>query len=117
MIRPTTFLLALALVACGDSVTGNDDPWEVMGTGNDVIDRPSHVERVRITGSYSGTYQNFVVECGQFEDDHWDLLVNVILGTDAESTQYEGTHLLEPGCDPFVIHYSEGVAWTITKVQ
>lgn len=108
--------LCLLLAAC-DSITGGGELWTASGTGNSVLDRPSDVERVRVTGSYSGRYQNFVVECGRPADDNWDLVVNEILGVEAESTQYDGTHLLERGCSPFVINNSTGVAWTLTEVR
>jgi hypothetical protein len=116
MRRAIALGLVLALATC-DSITGSDDPWTVSGIGNNVLDRPSSVERIRVTGSYAGEYQNFIVECGRRGEENWDLVVNEILGTRSESTQYDGTHLLARGCNPIIVNNSNGVAWSLTEVR
>ena len=90
-------------------VEARPEPWSRSGTGDDVFDYPSRITRVRITGSYDGRGQNFIVRCGN------DLLVNVIIGTGRDSTRYTGTHSLSRCHGPFEITGSNGVRWTITE--
>ena len=104
-------VLALVLLLAGCESLTESEPWSISGLGNDVIDRPGSVERVRVTGSYPGEYQNFIIHCGT------DLVVNEILGSRSESTQYAGTHLLERGCNPIEVTNSTGVAWSLTEVR
>lgn len=113
MRKTLVAVLLLTLAACESSTEPEElgEPWVVSGLGNDVLDRPASVGRVRITGAYSGEGSNFIVWCGT------DLLVNEIIGTRYESTTYAGTHQVEPGCNPIKIENSTGVAWSLTEVR
>ena len=90
----------------------NNSPlFTQSGTGNNVIDLPSSVTRLRITGQYSGNSSNFVIWCGS------QLVVNELLGTAWNQTSYSGTHQISsPGCAAR-IENSTGVAWTLTEVR
>ena len=84
--------------------------WEMRGSGNTVFDKPAYVTRVRITGRFEGTGQNFVIWCGR------DLLVNEILGTRWPSTSYDGTHAT-PNCTEVRVENSTGVQWSMAEVR
>lgn len=88
------------------------DLWSRSGTGANVFDMPSYVERVKIVGDYRGSDpyigDNFVVWVGS------DLLVNEILGTYWGSTHYEGIHLTTGGV--VQVKYSNGVVWSLTEM-
>ena len=81
------------------------------GSGADVFNMPPTVERVRITGTYTGSCENFIVKIDG------DLLVNEILGTCsiASGTTYSGTHLTSGGV--VQIQSSTGISWTFTEVR
>ncbi len=84
------------------------------GTGANVFDVPAYVARVRITGTYAGRCENFVVWIAN------DLLVNEILGTCsiASGRNYDGTHLIEGGAGGVAeVKSSTGINWTITEVR
>jgi hypothetical protein len=85
--------------------------WTRSGTGADVFDMPTAVGRVRITATYTGRCENFIVHVGGSG------VVNVILGTCsvADSVNYDGTHLVKGGTTE-VLHAS-GVNWTFTEVR
>lgn len=85
-------------------------PFTRSGQGNDVFDKPAYVTRVRITGRFDGTGQNFQVFCGP------NLLVNEILGTRWPSTSYEGTHAT-PNCTQVRVENSNGVQWSMSEVR
>lgn len=105
-------VLSLGVAACGDSSpTLPDEIWTTSGAGNDVFDRPSHVERVEITGTFTGSSSNFIVHCGT------QLVVNELLGTSFGPTEYSGTHLLDAGCNPIEITNSSEVSWTFEEVR
>jgi hypothetical protein len=98
-----TLALSLILPACGGS--GNEPdrlPFTRSGTGNQVFDMPLDVERVRITGAFTGSSSNFIVWVGS------DLVVNELLGTAFGPTSYEGTHQVEGGVTR--VENSTGVA-------
>jgi hypothetical protein len=120
-ITPSRTCIALAITALlAASCSGGDDSptgpsssgplFQRSGTGNDVIDKPSFVQRLRITGSFSGPSQNFIVWCGT------NLLVNEIIGTNRTPTSYSGTHVAS-NCTPLEIRNSAGVSWTLTEVR
>ena len=77
------------------------------GTGNNVFDMPTHVRRVRITGTYARSSENFIVWIGN------DLVVNELLGTFWGQTRYEGVHATTGGL--VEITNSSGVNWTFTE--
>jgi hypothetical protein len=85
------------------------DIWKTSGKGDDVFDMPTHVERVRIKGKYTGYSSNFIVWVGT------DLLVNELLGTGWGPTTYEGTHLTSGGV--VQIEHSSGVSWWFEEVS
>lgn len=110
-------LLCALIVGCdksADSPTGPSSSagplFSRSGSGNDVFNRPSFVNRVRITGQFSGFSSNFFVYCGT------DLLVNELLGTGWKTTSYAGTHAVS-NCSQFEIKDSNGVSWTIAEVR
>lgn len=84
--------------------------WTASGAGNDVLDKPRTVTRVRITGRYTANSSNFIVWCNT------QLVVNELLGTAWGRTTYEGTHAT-PSCTQVRIENSTGVAWTFTEVR
>ena len=81
------------------------------GTGNNVIDLPTYVRRLRVQGSYSGFTTNFVVWCAT------QLVVNELLGTGWPSTRYDGTHQINSAGCTLRVENSSGVAWTFTEVR
>ena len=114
-MRVFTLLVALLLFACEGPVDPEPaeapvDPWKVSGTGDYVVDRPAHVDRIHITASYEGNSENFIVWCGKREE----LLVNVILGTGWETTSYDGVVLIKGDCNPIEIK-AVGVTWTLEE--
>ena len=82
--------------------------WSKNGQGANVFDMPTYVKRVRITGTYNGHGENFVVWIGN------DLVVNEILGTSWGSTTYAGTFLTNGGV--VQVKYSNGLSWTFNEV-
>lgn len=87
--------------------------FSVRGTGNNVFEVPSYVTRVRITGSYSGSCQNFVMRIGG------RLIVNEILGTCsvASGRSYDGTHQLQTPGGTGETTSSTNINWTVTEVR
>lgn len=88
--------------------------YRATGSGNQVIDgMPSYVTRVRVTGSFSGSCQNFVIYVNN------RLIVNEILGTCsvASGPTYDGTHQLPSGAGSIRSEISTGVLWTVTEVR
>lgn len=83
--------------------------WTLSGTGNTVFDMPTYVSRVRVTGRYTSNSSNFIIRVAG------RLLVNELLGTDWQTTTYDGTHLTSGGTVEIVS--SSGVVWTFTQVQ
>ena len=83
--------------------------WSHSGTGDMVFNMPSYVRVVRVTGTYSGYAQNFIVYV-----DGW-LLVNELMGTGFSQTYFSGTYLTSGGV--VEIKSSSGVAWTFTQVN
>lgn len=86
-------------------------PWSRSGTGANVLDMPTYIERVRIVGTYRGRCENFVIWIGR------DLVVNDILGTCsvADSANYDGTHQVTGGV--VRVEESTAIAWSITEVR
>ena len=87
-------------------------PWSRSGTGNNVFDAPSYVNRVRIQGEYDGYSTNFIVRCDG------RTVVNELLGTGWGATTYDGTHSVS-SCSrkEFEVRLSSGVSWTFTEVR
>jgi hypothetical protein len=87
-------------------------PWSRSGTGNNVFDAPSYVNRVRIQGEYNDRSTNFMVDCDG------RIVVNELLGSYWGSTTYDGTHSIS-SCSrkEFEITNSSGVSWSITEVR
>jgi len=82
--------------------------WSKSGQGASVFDMPTYVSRVKITGTYTGTGENFVVYIGGH------LVVNEILGTSWGQTYFEGTYLTSGGT--VEVKYSNGLSWSFTEV-
>jgi hypothetical protein len=82
----------------------------MSGAGNTVLDMPTRVARVRITGSFTGRSTNFIIKIGG------RLIVNELLGTSWPSTTYDGTHLTGGGGVTEITN-SSGVAWSFTEVR
>lgn len=91
--------------------TPGGSPWTRSGSGDNVLDMPRCVDRVRIQGSFGGSCQNFVVEVDG------DLLVNEILGTCsvAIGPNFEGTFATTGG--QAEVRISAGVSWTFTEIR
>jgi hypothetical protein len=85
--------------------------WERSGTGADVFDMPTYIRRVRITGTYSGSCENFIIRVGG------STVVNVILGTCsvADARNYEGVHAVTGG--QVEVRSSIGINWRFTEVR
>lgn len=83
------------------------------GTGANVFDMPTYIRRVRVTGTYTGRCENFVIWIGG------RLVVNEILGTCsvADSRNYNGTHELQGTTGVVRVEQSTAIAWTITEVR
>lgn len=82
------------------------------GVGDNVFDVPTYITRVRVTASYSGSSQNFILYIAG------RLLVNVILGTCTsvcDGRTFDGTYVAAGGLGQIVS--STGVAWTVTEVR
>lgn len=81
------------------------------GTGANVFDLPSYVTRLRVTGSYSGFCENFVVWVSR------RLIVNEILGSCsvASGRTYDGTHAVTPGL--VEVQQSTGLNWELQQVR
>ena len=94
----------------GFALVKPDPIFAMAGTGDTWFTIPAYVRRVRIQGSYSGFSSQFVVWINEF------LAVNVLLGTDHESTTFDGTYYT---CAPCVteIEHSSGVSWAFTEVR
>ena len=96
--------------------TATPDPhpalWSHSGSGNSVFDKPTSATRVRVTGEYAGSSQNFIVRCGG------RLLINTIIGTSsfADGRRYDGIHNMGH-CGEVEILSSEGVSWSFTEVR
>lgn len=90
---------------------GVREPFTRSGVGNTVFDMPTDISRVRITGSYGGSCENFIMRVGG------RLAVNEILGTCsiASGRNYEGTHLVSGGV--VEVTSSNGVSWSITELR
>jgi hypothetical protein len=98
-------------------------PWSSAGSGATIIDLPTRITRIRITGTYNGSSENFTVWCG-IPSDRGGLLVNEILGTRSytSGTTYSGIHsaLRSYGgtgqpCRELQVKYASGVQWSITE--
>lgn len=103
----------LFVTSCGGSPTAPSRPatlWTSSGTGNTVLDMPTYVQRVTITGKFSGNSSNFIIWIGQ------NLIVNELLGTLWGPTTYTGTHVTNGG-GVVRIENSSQVAWTFTEVR
>lgn len=100
------------------------------GTGDTVFDVPDTVQRVRVTGVYTGSSSNFIiwigpqnVACGVVIASGCRLLVNEILGTfGGNRTTYDATLLTGNGGSASVtntatVRLSSGVSWTFTEVR
>lgn len=89
----------------------NREPFTRSGVGNTVFDMPSGITRVRITGRFDGSCENFIMRIGG------RLVVNEILGTCsvASGRTYEGTHLVSGTV--VEVTGSNGVSWSIQEIQ
>ena len=83
--------------------------WTASGIGNTVLDMPTYVSRVRITGRYDSNSTNFVVRIGG------RLIVNELLGRAWSSTTYNGLHLVSGGVTEITL--SRDVTWTFAQEQ
>ena len=107
----TIILTLVFMVACGDDHPTRPTSaraWSRSGIGNTVFDKPRSADRVRVTGAYDGNASNFIVYCES------DLLINELLGTGFDETQYEGTHNMGH-CGEVEITDSSGVRWSFTE--
>ena len=93
--------------------------WSAQGVGNTVLDVPTDVRVVSITGEYTGYSSNFIIWCGL---DPGGLVVNELLGTGWPSTTYSGVHsalrdynVAGQPCREFQIKDSASVRWSITE--
>ena len=86
--------------------------WSHSGSGNSVFDKPTSATRVRVTGEYAGSSQNFIVRCGG------RLLINTIIGTSSftDVRRYDGIHNMGH-CGEVEIVSSAGVSWSFTEVR
>jgi hypothetical protein len=87
-------------------------PWSASGSGDNVVGWPAYITRIRITGSFSGSSSNFIVDCTK--PSFGPLFVNELLGTSWGPTSYAGTFNTQ-GCTEVQIEHSSGVSWSITE--
>lgn len=89
-------------------------PWTTNGIGDNVIQLPPYVSRMRIDATYSGSCQNFVVRpVGGVS------LVNVIIGTCSVAdtrSPFTGTYPVTGGA-MIQITISTGVNWRFTEIR
>ena len=103
--------------------------WSASGTGSRLLDLPTRIELIRITGEYGGVSEHFAVWCGS-ASDRSGLIVDELMGTVWNQTRFSGTFSArreyndagEP-CRQLDIESSEsslgreGTRWTITEVS
>ncbi len=101
--------------------------WSASGTGSRLLDLPTRIELIRITGEYDGASEHFAVWCGS---DRSGLIVDELMGTVWDQTRFSGIFSArreyndagEP-CRQLDIESSEsgvgreGTRWTITEVS
>lgn len=87
--------------------------FAISGQGNQVFDVPAYVRRVRITGSYDGFCENFILRIGG------RTIVNEILGacSVASGRTYDGTHQLQTNGGFGETVNSTGIRWTVTELR
>ena len=85
--------------------------WSHSGSGNSVFDIPSHITRVHIRGTWSGSgTSNFIVRIDT------RVVVNAILRGLTNRT-YEGTHLISGGGVVEISSSANISSWTFTEVH
>ena len=110
----------------GDQTTGNDGMnvggvgtldgipvFTQTGSGASVFDIPTRITRIKISGDYGGSCENFIVHIAG------KTVVNEILGSCSVATtgsHYEGTFLIAGGGVAEVL-FSSGITWTFTEVR
>lgn len=87
-----------------------DQIFFASGIGDNVVDIPVYVKRIRIHGTYPGYSSNFIV----YIAGH--LVVNELLGVGWGATTFDGTYLINTG-GTAEIKSSSGVSWTFTEVR
>lgn len=99
--------------------------WRAAGTGDRLLDLPTRIEFIRITGEFDGDSAAFVVWCGSDRDnDRGGLLVSELLGTGWDQTRFSGTFRARrefnragDPCRQLEVVDSEGVRWTMAEVS
>jgi hypothetical protein len=88
--------------------SGGTGLFSRTGTGDDVFTLPATVNIIRVSGTYSGESQNFVVYA------NGDLVVNEIIGTTRTPATHEGVYVVNPGAT-VEIKGSSGVEWKVVS--
>lgn len=102
----------------------NNTPLFTMnGVGNNVVNVPASVTKLRIIGTYTASSSNFVVwigpagsACGVVANSNCHLLVNELLGTSWGQTVFDGVQQTGGGT-VLSVQFSSGVSWSITEVR
>jgi hypothetical protein len=89
----------------GDSGTGL---YSRSGTGDDVFTLPTTVDIVRVTGTFAGSSQSFIVQAAGAS------IINEVIGTAAPSATHEGVYWVSPGAQ-VQISNSAGVDWRVSS--
>ena len=119
MRKAIILVTLLGLVACGGgspTAPPTTPPttlpaiFTISGTGDNVFNLPTRIDRIKITGTFSGFAGNFIVWIAG------RLVVNELMGTGFNQTVFEGTYLITAG-GTVQITNSTGVTWTFTEVR
>jgi hypothetical protein len=94
------------LVLVGTGVAETAPIFRASGVGDNTIEVPSYVTKIRIRASYSGSGANFYVQI------NGQLVVAKLLGTVWSSTTYDGQHPITAGGLVRILQ-SNGVSWWI----
>lgn len=102
---------------CGD--VGSPAGWTRSGTGPDYFTKPASAVRVRITSSYSGSSENFVVWC-EGPGGSRALIVNEIVGTLFDNNGTDGVYRMRTRSEPCTkveVQHSVGVRWSFRQLD
>jgi hypothetical protein len=93
------------------------------GAGNNVINIPTYVSKLRIVGSYGACCSNFIIwggpantPCGSGIFAGCHLIVNDLIDSAYGRTSSDGTYVVSGNATLQIID-STGVSWSMTEVR